>query len=119
MPDRKAATDRKRKLSVVISARVSPEEKIRLDAHCRIVGCTAGDLLRTAVLEVPLPRGQSRKKVAPNVEVLAKLLGEVGKIGDALQALARSGGGGPELAGQLGAVLTMRDVLVVALRRSP
>ena len=103
----------------MISARVSPEEKTSLDAHCRVVGCTAGDLLRATVLRVPLPTRRRRKKVAADVEVLAKILGEVGQVGDALQTLARSGSAGPDLAHALGAVSVMRDALMVALARNP
>jgi hypothetical protein len=105
-----------------LTIRLSADERIVVDEAADRAGLTAGSYARQAILGAPAPR-QVRRPPIERRE-LARLLGELGKIGGNLNQLARAANSGTVLDGvEIGAALAgLRDVraaVLAALGRAP
>jgi hypothetical protein len=105
-----------------ITVRLSEDERTAVDAAADRAGLTPGSYARQAMLGAPAPR-QVRRPPVERKE-LARLLGEVGKIGSNLNQLTKAvhtgvlvyGG---ELDAALAGVLEVRVAILRALGRVP
>lgn len=70
-----------------LTVRFTPAEREQLEALADRAGLTLGSYLRSRALETPTMRAIRRPTAA--VEVLKRLLGQVGKIGGNLNQLAK------------------------------
>jgi len=75
-----------------LTIRLTPDERATIDDAADRAGLTAGSYARQAVMGAPAPR-QVRRPPVERKE-LARLLGEVGKIGSNLNQLARAANSG-------------------------
>lgn len=91
MDDRKrkkpgpSGTDKRRRAHAV-SIRLDGPEREELRHRARRAGITVGAYVRYQVLDKPPPRQSSRPAV--EVQVLARLVGQLGKIGSNLNQIA-------------------------------
>ena len=76
----------KRKRSIVLTARFNDEEARAVRQIADRTGYSVSALIRHALLNVPPPRARRRPSV--NHAAVAKLLGELGKIGSNINQLA-------------------------------
>lgn len=86
----------KRKRSIVLTVRVSPEEAQTIRDMAERSGMSVGALVRRALLWTIPPRAQRRPAV--EVQAVARLLGQLGKIGSNLNQLAHYANAGRNLA---------------------
>ena len=89
----------------VLQVRLSPEERAQVAAAAQALGLSLSGYARQTLLGQPTPRTQ---KAAPPVDVqaLARLLGQLGKVGANLNQLARTVNQGQSVpADELGAAL--------------
>lgn len=77
----------KRRRSIVLTARFNEEEARAVRQIADRTGYSVGALIRHALLNVPPPRARRRPSV--DHKAVAKLLGELGKIGSNINQLAR------------------------------
>jgi chorismate mutase len=126
MTDTGARSYGKRRLSEArgkfVAVRCSDTEHATLTASAERAGLSVGAYLRTIALGQPGPRAVRRPAVEK--EVLARLLGELGKLGSNVNQIARAvntTGNLPswsELAAIRGELTTLRAALLQALGRS-
>lgn len=76
----------KRRRTIVLTARFNEEEARAVRQIAERTGLSVGALLRHALLNVPPPHARHRPSV--NHKAVAKLLGELGKIGSNINQLA-------------------------------
>jgi hypothetical protein len=112
----------KRVRSAHLTIRLSPEERATIDEAAERAGLMAGSFARQALLGGPLPR-QVRRPPVERKE-LARLLGELGKIGGNLNQLAKASNTGVvvytgEIDAALGGLAEVRDAILKALGRAP
>jgi hypothetical protein len=105
-----------------LTIRLSAEERAAIDAAAERSGLTMGSYARQALLGAPAPR-QVRRPPIERKE-LARLLGELGKIGGNLNQLAREANQGlvvnqVELLAALASLRAVREAILVALGREP
>jgi hypothetical protein len=105
-----------------ITIRLSVEERAGLDAAAERAGITTGSYARQVLLGAPPPR-QSRRPPIERRE-LARLLGELGKIGSNLNQLAKATNQGfvvyqNEVLVCLGGLRVLREAILKALGREP
>jgi hypothetical protein len=105
-----------------LTFRLLPEERAVIDAAASAVGLTAGSYAREVLLGAPAPR-PVRSPPAERRE-LARLLGELGKIGSNLNQLAKASHTGAavyqsEIMVTLGGLHVLRDAILAALGRAP
>lgn len=83
-----ASGTERRKRNRRLTARFNDQEADAIEAMADRTGQTVGSLLRQTLLNVPPPRRSLRR---PQVEVqaVARLLGELGKIGSNINQLAK------------------------------
>ncbi len=84
MPPRQTSNSRKRQ--IVLTARFSEAEASAIRKIAEQTGLSLGALLRHALLQVPAPHARHRPSV--DHEAVARLLGELGKIGSNINQLA-------------------------------
>jgi hypothetical protein len=105
-----------------LTIRLTPDERAAIDDAAGQAGLTSGSYARQAVMGAPVPR-QVRRPPVERRE-LARLLGELGKIGGNLNQLARAANSGVlvyqgEIDTALGGLREVRDALLQALGRTP
>lgn len=107
-----------RKRPHVVSTRLTPAELAQFERHAAEAGLDKADYVRAAILkDAPLRRARLAK---PDRAVLARLMGELGKIGSNINQLARhQNQGGTVAASNLAQAQTdleaMRDGILAAL----
>lgn len=84
MPGRSGSNKRRR--TVVLTARFTPEEARAVRKMAARTGFSVSALIRHALLNVPPPRARRRPSV--DHKAVAKLLGQLGKIGSNINQLA-------------------------------
>ncbi len=112
----------KRVRSKHLTVRLAADERAAIEAAADRAGLTAGSYARQAMLGAPAPR-QVRRPPVERKE-LARLLGELGKIGGNLNQLARAANSGilvygNEIDAALGELRAMRGAVLRALGREP
>jgi Bacterial mobilisation protein (MobC) len=112
----------KRARSSHITIRLTPDERARIDADAARAGLTPGSYARQTLLGAPAPR-QVRRPPVERRE-LARLLGELGKIGGNLNQLAKAANQGlavyhNEILVALGGLKLVREAILKALGREP
>jgi len=105
-----------------LTVRLSDDERAAVDASAERAGLTPGSYARQALLGGPAPR-QVRRPPVERKE-LARLLGELGKIGGNLNQLAKAANSGVtvyegESDAAYRAIIEMRDAVLKALGRVP
>lgn len=106
----------------ILPIRLSAEERAAVDAAAEKAGLTTGSYARQVLLGAPAPR-QVRRPPVERKE-LARLLGEVGKIGGNLNQLAKATNQGltvyhNEILAALGGLRVLRTAILKALGREP
>jgi len=112
----------KRARSTHLTIRFTPEERASIDTAAERAGLTSGSYARQTLLGAPAPR-QVRRPPVERRE-LARLLGELGKIGGNLNQLAKAANQGltvfhHEILAALGGLKVLREALLKALGREP
>jgi hypothetical protein len=105
-----------------LTIRLTTLERQYIDSAADRTGLTTGSYARQAVMGAPMPR-QVRRPPVERKE-LARLLGEIGKIGSNLNQLTRAANNGllvytGEIDAALGGLRDVRDAIMVALGRDP
>lgn len=110
-----------RKKSYVVASRFDAEEFAELDEAASRAGLTRSSYLRVQSLAKPKTRSTRRAPVEK--ELLARLLGQIGKIGSNLNQIARASNMGlgvrSDLSGLMGELRTLIPPIMRALGRSP
>jgi hypothetical protein len=75
--------------SVVISAKVTPEEREKIKAIADAKGLTVSELVRRKLLDIEIPERISPERLAKKNEVFRRYLSELNKIGNNLNQVAR------------------------------
>ena len=106
----------------ILPIRLSDEEHAVIDEAAERAGLVVSSYARQALLGAPPPR-QVRRPAVERRE-LARLLGELGKIGGNLNQLAKAANTGVvvfegEIASALTGLREMRDAVLKALGRDP
>ncbi len=106
----------------ILPIRLSDEEHAVIDEAAERAGLVIGSFARQTLLGAPAPR-QVRRPAVERRE-LARLLGELGKIGGNLNQLAKAANSGVivyegEIDDARAAILEMRDAVLKALGREP
>jgi hypothetical protein len=112
----------KRKRDTHLTIRLTPEERAQIEAASEAASLTPGSYARNVLLGAPAPR-QVRRPPVERRE-LARLLGELGKIGSNLNQLAKESNQGEppykrEVLAVLGLLVRVCDAILIALGRSP
>jgi len=112
----------KRARSAHLTIRFTPEERAAIDAAAERAGLTSGSYARQTLLGAPAPRQMRRPPVERRE--LARLLGELGKIGGNLNQLAKATNQGlvvyqNEILLALGGLKVVRAAILKALGREP
>jgi hypothetical protein len=105
-----------------LTVRLTLVERLMIDAAAERAGLTPGSYARQAMLGAPAPR-QVRRPPVERKE-LARLLGELGKIGGNLNQLAKGTNSGivpygVEIEAALGGLQEVRTAILKALGRAP
>jgi Bacterial mobilisation protein (MobC) len=105
-----------------LTIRLNLAERAAIDYAAERAGLTAGSYARNTLLGAPMPRQMRRRAV--DGPALARVLGELGKIGGNLNQLAKASNSGVLLyAGEIApaalAILEMRDAVMAALGHEP
>ena len=117
---RRSGTEKRRR-SKTYSVRLDPAEQERAAALRDRAGLPLSALIRRALFDTPLPRATRRPTV--NHQAVAKLLGQLGRIGTNINQLAKQANAGRyqentiELA--LRELLELRTACLQALGREP
>ncbi len=112
----------KRLRSAHLTIRLTADERATIDGAADRAGLTAGSYARQALLGAPQPR-QIRRPPVERKE-LARLLGEIGKVGSNLNQLTKAFHSGTliyegELDAALAGVMEVRAAILTALGRDP
>jgi hypothetical protein len=118
--DRKSHGSENRARTKHITIRLTPDERITIDGSAERAGLTSGSYARQILLGAPAPR-QVRRPPIERRE-LARLLGELGSIGNNINQLARAANSGDaidssEFNRAMGWLREMRDAVLQALGR--
>ena len=107
----------------LVALRLTQEEHDALHKRCDEYGLTIGEMVRVQCLNQHMPKRRSRQ---PSVDVVAvaRLMGELGKIGSNVNQIARHMNAGDaveqdELRRALDALADMRGAIMEALGRPP
>lgn len=108
----------KRQRGETVTVRLTTEERAILDDLSSRSGLAAGAFMRAATFGDPGPRAQRRPPV--DQQMLRRLLGECGRIGNNINQIARALNSGdemsqPDLREALRAYLEVRDAIFEAL----
>ncbi len=112
----------RRQRGVTVTVRLTPEERAQLDALSSRSGLAAGAFMRAAALGGAGPRAQRRPSA--DHAVLRQLLGELGRVGNNINQIARALNTGqaadlPQLKEALTAYLGVRNAIYRALGKDP
>jgi len=105
-----------------LTIRFTPDERAKVDGDAERAGLTSGSYARQQLLGAPAPRQVRRPPIEKRE--LARLLGQLGYIGNNLNQIARVLNSGEEadqreLIEALGDLQRMRDATLTALGRAP
>jgi hypothetical protein len=121
-PKRSGSEKRQRTASILV--RLTAEERAAIEAAASRAGLTLASYARGQMLGGPQPRAARRPPV--ETRQLARILGELGKIGSNINQLARAGNIGllnaadrGELQAETQALRALRGYLMEALGRTP
>ena len=109
-----------RKRRKLLSARFNEQEALALRQRADRAGIPLSAYMRSAALGTPEPRAARRPTV--NHQLVARLLGELGRIADELHRAAEAGDltpSNPEVAAAMRDLAEMRAVCLEALGRQP
>lgn len=81
-----SASDRRKRSPLVVQ--LSPDERTTVAAGAQAVGLSLSGYARHTLLGQPTPRTQ-RAAPSPDVQALARLLGQLGRVGGNLNQLAK------------------------------
>jgi hypothetical protein len=117
-----ASGSEKRVRNRILVVRLSAEERAAVGEAAERAGLVVGSYTRQVLLGAPTPR-QVRRPPVERKE-LARLLGELGKIGGNLNQLARSANTGAlvyeaDIDAALSGLAEMREAVLKALGRGP
>jgi hypothetical protein len=106
----------------ILTVRLSAEERAAIDEAANKAGLVVGSYARQAMLGAPAPR-QVRRPPVERRE-LARLLGELGKIGGNLNQLAKAANTGiltygGDIDAALAGLAEVKDAILRALGRAP
>lgn len=116
-----ASGTEKRARATHLTVRLSADERATVDAAAERAGLTAGSYARHAMLGAPAPRQVRRPQIER--KELARLLGELGKIGGNLNQLAKASNSGAivytgEIDAELAGLMEVRTAILKALGRA-
>ncbi|HEX4078293.1 MAG TPA: plasmid mobilization relaxosome protein MobC [Rhizomicrobium sp.] len=105
-----------------LTVRLSTEERTAIDEAAERAGLTPGSYARNTLLGAPAPRQVRRRAI--DLREIARLLGELGKIGGNLNQLAKASNSGVllyagEIAPAVQAIVDMRNAVMAALGHEP
>lgn len=104
----------KRRRGDTITVRVTPDERATIDERSMEQGLTIGAYMRAAALGDPGPRAKPRIPV--DAKLLRRLLGEVGRVGNNLNQIAKRLNSGHQVAPkELAAALEAQEALRAAI----
>jgi hypothetical protein len=109
-----------RQRQTTLSARFNGEEAEAIREMADRAGVPVASFLRSAALNQPLPSAARRPTVSH--EVAARVLGELGRIAEALRVAASAGNldmDNPHIAAALRDLAEMRTVCFLAMGRQP
>lgn len=111
-----------RQRNVTVTVRMTAEERNRLETLSAKSGLAAGAFMRAASLNDPGLR--SRRRPPADHVALRKLLGELGRVGNNINQIARALNTGEEiepaeLREAMTAYLELRDAIFIALNMDP
>ena len=109
-----------RKRAKVLQVRLSPDELAEIEAQANRAELTPASYARSILLSAPAPR--ARRRPAVETQEVARLLGELGKVGSNLNQIAHrlNAGdaiGSASIAEAVADVQAMRDACLAALGR--
>ena len=112
----------RRARNVHLTIRLTSIERTTIDDAAIQAGLTSGSFARQVLMGAPAPR-QVRRPPVERAE-LARLLGELGRVGNNLNQLARAANTGDQVTGAeltsaLHQLLPIRDAILAALGRRP
>jgi hypothetical protein len=112
----------KRARTAHLTIRLTPDERATIDGAADRAGLTPGSHARQVLLGAPAPR-QVRRPPVERRE-LARLLGEIGRVGSNLNQIAKAANSGDgidvrALDWTLAALHVVRDAVLKALGREP
>lgn len=112
----------KRARTTHITIRLTPEEREAIDTAASRAGLTAGSYARQVLLGAPAPRQVRRPQIERRE--LARLLGQLGAIGNNMNQVAKLANFGDPVdrtrfAEALDGLRQMRDAVLKALGRDP
>ncbi|WP_257594166.1 MobC family plasmid mobilization relaxosome protein [Parerythrobacter lacustris] len=112
----------KRQRTLTVTVRVTDDERRNLEELSSRAGLAMGAFVRAAALKDPGVRARRRPPV--DHVAIRQLLGELGRVGNNLNQIARSLNTGedidlPELREALASYLPLRDAIFVALGKEP
>lgn len=113
-----AGGSEKRQRTEIIPVRVTDEERAAIAAKADAAGLTLAAYLRAAALGSPGPR--ARRRLPVSHVALRQLLGELGRVGNNVNQIARALNSGEaadvvELREALAAYLQLRNAILAAL----
>jgi hypothetical protein len=103
----------KRQRQATLSARFNDEEARAVRTKAERAGLSVASLIRAAVLDLPLPDARAPKRPSADLQAVARLLGELGKIGSNLNQIAKHANAGRLTEGLL--EVALRDLLELRL----
>ena len=116
-----ASGSEKRRLPRVIALRVTEAEWSAWQRRAEDAGLSVGAYIRSVMDQTPAPPARRRRQPVKNGEALARLLGQVGKVGSNVNQIAHGVNlGNPVpftrmMAQAQADIRTMRDLLMQAL----
>lgn len=84
----------KRQRRETLSARFNEQEAQAVRAKADRAGLSVATLIRTAVLDLPLPDARAPRRPSVDHQAVARLLGQLGKIGSNLNQIAKHANAG-------------------------
>jgi hypothetical protein len=116
-----SGTDNRQRTQTV-TVRLTPDERATLEELSSRSGLAAGAFMRAATFGNAGPRAQRRPPI--DHVALRQLLGELGRVGNNINQIARSLNAGeaadmPELKEAMSAYLVLRDGIFAALNMEP
>lgn len=103
----------------MVALRLTQEEHDALHSLCDDYGLSIGELVRVQCLDQPMPRRRVRR-AAPDVQAVARVLGELSKIGSNMNQIAKHLNSGKtvelkEIQRAMTDILSIRDACMKAL----
>jgi len=103
----------KRQRQETLSARFNDEEAQAVRLKADRAGISVASLIRASVLDLPLPDARAPRRPSADMQAVARLLGQLGKIGSNLNQIAKHANAGRLTEGLL--EVALRDLLELRL----